>query len=53
MKRKLFLTMLTCLLLSLVHAQEEEKNIFDKVEIEANTNHKAWAEHVRKKRAAA
>ena len=48
MKRKLFLTMLTCMLISLVHAQEEEKNIFEKVEIEANTNHKAWAGHVRK-----
>ena len=48
MKRKLFLTLLTCFSLSLVHAQDKEKNIFDKVEIEANTNHKAWAEHVRK-----
>ena len=48
MKRKLFLSILTYLLVSVVNGQKEEKNIFTKVEIEANTNHKAWAEHVRK-----
>lgn len=48
MKRKFFLSILTYFLFSIVNGQEEEKNVFTKVEIEAHTSHKAWAEHVRK-----
>ena len=48
MKRELFLSMLTCFFFSVVNGQVEEENIFTKVTIEASTNHKAWADHVRK-----
>ena len=39
--------MLTFFVFSAANAQDEEKNVFTKVEIEAATNPKAWAEHVR------
>lgn len=48
MKGKLFLSIVTCFFFSVVNGQEEEENIFTKVTLEANTNHKAWADHVRK-----
>lgn len=48
MKRKLFLSILSAFLCSVVIGQAEQENIFTKVEIEAATNPKAWAEHVRK-----
>ena len=40
--------MVTYFFLSVVNGQEDEENIFTKVQVEANTNHKAWADHVRK-----
>src|SRR6185503_12011392 len=57
MNRKIFSAALFFLLGFIAQAQKvsedkkpahDEPNIFTKVEIEANTNPKAWAEHVRK-----
>lgn len=48
MKEKIFLSILSFFLISAANAQQEEQKIFTKVENEANTNPKAWAEHITK-----
>jgi hypothetical protein len=49
MKRKLFLSILiTFLFFNLAKAQGDEEKIFTKVPVEAGTNIKQWADHVKK-----
>ena len=48
MKRKLFTPLLLLIPLTFLKAQDENK-VFEKVEINANTNQKAWVEHMSKK----
>jgi hypothetical protein len=48
MGKKLFLFSIALLFVIAINAQKEV-NIFEKVEIEANTNEKAWKEHIAKK----
>jgi len=48
MKRKLFSCMLLLIPFTFLKAQDENK-VFEKIEINAHTDQKAWAEHVSKK----
>ena len=48
MGKKIFLAVAALLLALFINAQKEV-NVFDKVEIEAGTNEKAWKEHIAKK----
>ena len=48
MGKKLILAFAFSYLIIFSNAQEEVK-VFEKVEVEANTNKKAWAEHIKKK----
>ena len=48
MKRKLFITILLLISCTFLHAQDENM-IFEKVEVNANTNQKEWREHISKK----
>jgi protein TonB len=48
MKRKLLLSISTCLLFLFTNAQDDENKIFTKVNIESGTDSKQWAAHVKK-----
>ena len=48
MKRKLFSSILLLIPFIFLKAQNENK-VFEKVEVDAHTNRKAWAEHISKK----
>lgn len=48
MKRNIFICLLFLFPLTVLQAQDEEK-VFTKVNIEAHTNEKAWAEHISRK----
>ena len=48
MKRKLFVSILFLIPFTFLKAQDENK-VFEKIEVNANTNQKAWAEHISKK----
>jgi len=48
MKRKLFVSILLLIPFTFLKAQDENK-VFEKIEINAHTNQKAWAEHISKK----
>jgi periplasmic protein TonB len=48
MKRKLFSSMLLLISFIFLKAQNENK-VFEKIEVDAHTNQKAWAEHISKK----
>ena len=48
MKRKLFVSILLLIPFTFLKAQDENK-IFEKIEINAHTNQRAWAEHISKK----
>ena len=48
MKRKLFSAILLLIPFTFLNAQDENK-IFEKIEVEATTNQKAWVEHISKK----
>lgn len=45
MKRKLFVSILLLIPFTFLKAQDENK-VFEKIEINAHTNQKAWTEHV-------
>lgn len=49
MRKKLFLVFASSFLIICINAQKNEVRVFEKVELEANTNEKAWMEHIRKK----
>ena len=48
MKRKLFVSILFLIPFTFLKAQDENK-VFEKIEINAHTSQKAWAEHISKK----
>ena len=48
MKRKLFSSILLLIPFTFLKAQDENK-IFEKIEVDAHTNQKAWMEHIYKK----
>jgi len=49
MRKKIFLLLASWSLIICVNAQKNEVRVFEKVELEAGTNEKAWIEHIRKK----
>ena len=49
MRKKIFLLLTSAFLITGANAQKNENKVFEKVELEAGTNEKAWAEHIRKK----
>lgn len=48
MKKYIFISLLFLFPLTVLQAQEENK-VFEKVEVNAHTNEKAWTEHISKK----
>ena len=48
MKRIIFISLLFLFPLTILQAQEENK-VFEKVEVNAHTDQKAWAEHIARK----
>jgi len=48
MKKKLFISIFLLVPLTILKAQDDIK-VFEKVEVNANTDQKAWVEHISKK----
>ena len=49
MRKKIFLVFASSFLIICINAQKNEVRVFEKVELEANTNAKTWMEHIKKR----